>query len=248
MTRQITTITFDLWETLIRDSQDAGRPRAALRIDGALEALRAEGFDVPRERAVDASRRTYQLCDEVRKAEGDVSFEEQVDIFLRAIDEQMAHRLSPRTREQVARRYADSYFEHPPRLDEHALPVLRSLKGHSYRLALICNTGATPGMTQRVWLERVGLASFFETLTFSDEERLSKPAPRIFHATLERVGATPAQAVHVGDHPRNDVEGAKRAGLRAVWLRRKDEPLAVPPDARVDSLDEVPEAIARLAT
>ena len=31
------------------------------------------------------------------------------------------------------------------------------------------------------------------------------------------------QALHVGDHPRNDIVGAKQTGLTAVWIRRKDE-------------------------
>ena len=60
------------------------------------------------------------------------------------------------------------------------------------KVALICNTGATPGVTQRVFLEREGLIGFFDTLTFSDEERLSKPAKAIFDRTLERIGSTAA--------------------------------------------------------
>jgi putative hydrolase of the HAD superfamily len=183
----------------------------------------------------------------VRQNESDLSFDEQVDLFLRCIDEEMAARLSPVARARVAQRYADSYIEHPPKVDEHAAAVLAALKGQGLKLALICNTGATPGVTQRVFLESAGLAHFFGTLTFSDEERLSKPAPRIFHVTLERLSATPAEAVHVGDHPRNDVEGAKRAGLGAIWLRRGDKQLTVAPDARVDTLAQVPEAVARLA-
>jgi putative hydrolase of the HAD superfamily len=45
--------------------------------------------------------------------------------------------------------------------------------------------------------------------------------------------------VHVGDHPLNDVVGAKQAGLRAIWLRRdlKAE-CTVAPDLSIDSLDE----------
>ncbi len=244
---RITTVTFDLWETLIRDSPESGRPRGALRIDGALAALRDDGFDYPRDRVAEAVRRCYALCDEVRQREGDLSFGEQVDLFLRCIDEEMAVRLSPVARARVAQRYADSYIEHPPKVDEHAAAVLAALKGQGLKLALICNTGATPGVTQRVFLESAGLLHFFGTLTFSDEERLSKPAPRIFHVTLERLSATPAEAVHVGDHPRNDVEGAKRAGLGAIWLRRGDKQLTVAPDARVDTLAQVPEAVARLA-
>lgn len=245
--RRITTVTFDLWQTLILDTPESSRPRARLRQDGTLAALRDEGYDFTREQVVEAYRRCYQICDEIRQTEGDVSFDEQIDLFLKSIDQDMAARLSPETWQRVARSYADSYLQHPPQIDEDAGPVLHMLKEQGFRLGLICNTGATPGATQRVFLQQAGLARYFATLTFSDEEGLSKPSTRIFHVTLERMGAAPHEAVHVGDHPRNDVEGAKRAGLAAIWLRRDDQVAVVPPDACVSALDQVPEAVARLA-
>ncbi|MEE9284492.1 MAG: HAD family hydrolase [Dehalococcoidia bacterium] len=244
--RRITAITFDLWQTLIIDTPELGKPRAQLRLKGALQAIRDDGFDVTHEQIVEAYRRCYQTCDKIRGNEGDVTFDEQIDIFLRSIGEEMAERLSPQARLKVARRYADSYLERPPQLDEHAPAVLHELKTRGYKLALICNTGATPGATQRVFLERAGLAHFFDALTFSDEERRSKPATEIFHSTLERLNASADEAAHIGDHPRNDVEGAKRAGLAAIWLRREPKELVVQPDISIDSLGQVPEAVARL--
>lgn len=219
----IDAVTFDLWQTLIVDSPEQGRPRMQARLDGVRKALQGEGFDVPEERLREASRKTYEACDAVRVNGRDVSFDEQVDIFLRNVDVGMAKRLSNGARAEVSRRYADSYLEHPPNVDEHAESVLRTLRDMGFKLALICNTGATPGVTQRVFLDRVGLGQYFETLTFSDEERLSKPASEIFRLTLERINAEPARTVHVGDHHRNDVAGAKGAGLRVIWLRRSDK-------------------------
>jgi len=37
---------------------------------------------------------------------------------------------------------------------------------------------------------------------------------------LAAAGVPAAHAVHVGDDPRADVEGARRAGIRPVWLNR----------------------------
>ena len=243
---QLTAVTFDLWQTLIVDTPESGQPRGRLRLDGAMDALRDEGFDFPRERVVDAYRLTLGMCDEVRWEGGDYSFDEQVDIFLRNIDEDMSQRLSPEARSRVAGRYADSYLEHPPQVDEHAEVVLRGVRQRGMKVALICNTGSTPGVTQRRFLNQVGLAHYFDVLTFSDEERLSKPAPEIFHRTLSRLGARAEAAVHVGDHGRNDVDGAKQAGLKAIWLRRDDKKPELEPDAKVDSLAQVLAAIDRL--
>ena len=240
-------VTFDLWETLIRDSTAAGAPRMQVRLDETFRILREQGFGFSTEHIAKAYRRCQAALDELRKREGDATFDEQVDRFLAEIEGGLASRLSLHARERIAARYADSYFDHPPRLDEHALSVMAGVKARGYRTALICNTGSTPGKTQRVFLERAGLARFLDTLTFSDEEQMSKPAAAIFHVTLERIGGVPHEAVHVGDHPRNDVLGAKRAGLKTIWLKRKEEPTEVAPDAQIDSLDHLLEALERLA-
>ncbi len=243
----IGTVTFDLWETLIRDSMEAGAPRTQVRLDETHRILREQGFSFSAEQIANAYRRCQAALNDLRKREGDATFEEQVGSFLGEIEGGLAARLSGHARERIAARYADSYFDHPPRVDKHARHVLEGVKARGYRTALICNTGSTPGKTQRIFLERAGLARFFDALTFSDEERVSKPAAAIFHITLERIGSAPHESVHVGDHPRNDVLGAKRAGLKTIWLKRKEEPAAVAPDAQIDSLEQVLEALDRLA-
>lgn len=246
---RLNAITFDLWQTLILDSPELGRPRARVRLGGVQEALRGDGLDFPFDKLMEASRSCYRVCDDIRTAEGDVTFEEQIDIFLREVEPGLASRITPATLALVSQRYADSYFAHPPKIDEGAHRVLETLSRMGVKVGLICNTGSTPGATQRIFLDQVGLARYFDTLVFSDEERLSKPAKRLFHLTLERLGVQPEETVHIGDHPLNDVVGAKRAGMRAIWLRRpgKEEP-SVPPDALIDDLADTVAAFQRLTS
>lgn len=47
---------------------------------------------------------------------------------------------------------------------------------------------------------------------------IEKPKPEIFHVALERLGIAPADAVHVGDTARADVDGAIAAGVRPLHL------------------------------
>jgi putative hydrolase of the HAD superfamily len=54
----------------------------------------------------------------------------------------------------------------------------------------------------------------------SEEAGVSKPDPRIFEMALERANARAGEAVMVGDSWANDVEGARAAGIRAVWFNR----------------------------
>lgn len=49
-----------------------------------------------------------------------------------------------------------------------------------------------------------------------------KPSPRMYHQALEKYGASPEQAVMVGDQLFTDVWGANRAGIDAIWV----EPIA----------------------
>ena len=66
------------------------------------------------------------------------------------------------------------------------------------------------------------------------------------------MGAAPDETVHVGDHVKNDVVGAKQCGLKTVWItgfseREDPNDPATEPDAEVNGLGEVVPAIAQLA-
>ena len=88
----------------------------------------------------------------------------------------------------------------------------------------------------------------------SDEVAVSKPQPEIFQFALKQAGIMPDQAVMVGNDYFNDVEPAKWLGMRTIWIER-DDPYSpgAPPiqdpwaaDARISSLTEIPDALARL--
>jgi putative hydrolase of the HAD superfamily len=115
-------------------------------------------------------------------------------------------------------------------------PALERLQEAGVRLAVVSNSNGT----LRQLLARLGLLDRFCVVVDSAEEGVEKPDPRIFRRALERAGATPGEALHVGDLYHVDVVGARAAGLRAVLL---DE-AGLYPDAdcpRVGSLAELAE-------
>jgi putative hydrolase of the HAD superfamily len=69
-------------------------------------------------------------------------------------------------------------------------------------------------------LPALGLADFFSSVTTSTEVGAAKPSPQIFNIALEKHHCLPAQAWHIGDSRKEDYEGAKAAGLRAILLKR----------------------------
>jgi putative hydrolase of the HAD superfamily len=102
--------------------------------------------------------------------------------------------------------------------------------------------------------ETVGLGGYFETVVFAQDHGVAKPDKGIFEIVERELAMTPGGCVLVGDHPDNDVVGAKRAGWCAVWLDRKGGGDYVPPagsgeqpDAVVTSLTQLPETLEQLA-
>ena len=247
----ITAVTFDLWQTLLLDNRDLGQARALIRLEGAQNAIASFGESYDLEHIREAYRACYRECRRIREEFLDVSFREQVEIFINNIDNRLVERLDEETILEVVRTYADSFWVHPPVPHTDAQAVLRDVKDMGLGIGLISNTGMTPGETFRQYMDQQGLLKYFDVLTFSDEVKISKPAEGIFHMTLSSLGATPAQTVHVGDHVKNDVVGANRCGLKTVWITGfyENEDPSDPdtqPDETVDSLGQVAQAIARL--
>ena len=249
---EITTVTFDLWQTLLLDERDLGQARAMVRLEGAQSALAKFGQDFDLEKISDAYMSCFQQCREVRNGGLDVGFREQVSIFVNHINPGLAERLDRTILDEIAQFYADSFLAHPPPAHEDALHVLEAIKEMGFKMGLISNTGMTPGFTFRSYMEERGMLEYFHTLTFSDEVKLAKPSSEIFMMTLEAMDARPEQTIHVGDHVINDVVGAKRCGMKTVWISGfyEREDLNDPetePDITVDTLAAVVPAVSKLA-
>jgi putative hydrolase of the HAD superfamily len=73
---------------------------------------------------------------------------------------------------------------------------------------------------QQQKLRHLGLDRFVDALVVSEEAGVSKPDPAIFAIALRRLGAAAADAVMIGDSWSADIEGARAAGVRAIWFNR----------------------------
>lgn len=90
-------------------------------------------------------------------------------------------------------------------------------------------------------LARVGLAGHLDGVITSAGVGARKPDRAIFDRALQLAGASPGEAIHVGDSPREDVEGARAAGIEAVLLVRSDPgPGGCPEVVKIESLLELP--------
>jgi len=100
-------------------------------------------------------------------------------------------------------------------------------------------------------LERIGLAEHFHGAVLAREVGVGKPDARIFAHACRLLGTEPHTVWHVGDDPELDVLGAKRAGLRGVWINRNGQDWPYPdhpPDLVVRDLAELQAWLDRLPT
>jgi HAD superfamily hydrolase (TIGR01549 family) len=133
--------------------------------------------------------------------------------------------------------------------------ALHKLKDAGYRLGVVSSAGYPPFV--ELALEMLGLRTFFSEVLTSAGEGIYKSDPEIFRRAAIRLGATPEEAVHVGDHAIYDVQAAKKAGLSAVWFVAQAQRTAqlhgttwdeaalagAEADAVVERMEELPEAL-----
>jgi putative hydrolase of the HAD superfamily len=79
-------------------------------------------------------------------------------------------------------------------------------------------TGIVSNFDRRLFaiLESLGLTPLFDTVVLASDAGAAKPDAAIFERALERLGVPARRAVVVGDHPEQDLEGARNAGIRAI--------------------------------
>ncbi len=209
------TVTFDLWHTLVYLPPEAESRYMARLVGAAVDVLERSPSEPGRPRASTAELQAQVEAASLRAVEAahagrTVTPEQQIAEAARATGRVVAPGAYERA---ISALLAATPF----RAEPTAVAVLRDVRSLGYRVGLVSNTVGEPGRLLRPILERIGFGPLIETYVFSDELPWAKPAPEIFRVALDALGGDPASAIHVGDGwP--DIEGAHRAGFRAGVL------------------------------
>ncbi|RDH84430.1 MAG: HAD family hydrolase [endosymbiont of Galathealinum brachiosum] len=99
-------------------------------------------------------------------------------------------------------------------LFDDVLPVLSELKTR-YTLVALTNGNAH--------ISKTGLSDIFDFQISAADVQAAKPDPAMFYHAMEKAGVNQTQTLHVGDHPLHDIQGARNAGIDAVWIKRFDQ-------------------------
>ena len=115
-----------------------------------------------------------------------------------------------------------------------ALKALRTLKYAGVRLGVVSNWDASlEGL-----LRELKLLPYFDDVIASAAVGYRKPDHVVFDLALERMGVDPARALHVGDLPEADGDGATSAGIHPVIIDRAGKHVACP-YPRIASLEDL---------
>lgn len=103
------------------------------------------------------------------------------------------------------------------RLDPDALHLLSWLRTHEIKGAICSNAPFPPEMMRRQ-VAANGIADEVDAVVFSSEIGKRKPAPEMYRAALDAIAVEARHALFVGDRVREDYEGPRALGMRAVIL------------------------------
>ena len=126
-----------------------------------------------------------------------------------------------------------------------AAETLAWCKASHLAVAILTNTLSRGDAEVREDFHRFGLDGLVDHIVTSYSAGWEKPHPAMFERALREAGIAASEACMVGDSLEVDVAGARRAGMRAIWVRAgaaaaTDSTL---PDVEIQSLYELPDAL-----
>ena len=130
------------------------------------------------------------------------------------------------------------------KIDQHTEKVLRQLR-QRYELGIVSNF-AIPECVYKL-LNKHGLEKYFDAIIVSGAINKRKPHLEVYERALQELGVTAEETVFVGDTVDADVLGPKAAGMRTIYLERRQQENAeiAGPTQTIKSLEQLVAAIEK---
>jgi HAD superfamily hydrolase (TIGR01549 family) len=222
--------TLCVWELPFEDSLQKITDRYQFKIDWERYANAVENLYAD---ASDSDPTTHSLLGTMQKiVDSYCEFIRQLGVQEHV--EQMAWELLQAGHSLFAANVASLYND--------VVPTLQRLREDGFKLAIVSNwdTPLDP------LAERLGIAHYFDIIVASHDTRVrsAKPDAYIFEYTLEAVGVSAEETVHVGDTYEADIIGAQGVGIRPILIDREN-PHVDRWSETIRSLAELPELLNR---
>jgi len=203
-------ITIDYWNTLFDSANGIERNKLRnISIKSMLSKLNAEITETDIKKAINEAWGHFNKIwiQEMRTPSPRESVEFFWDYLQLEKDEEAIN--------YVVDSFSTAILELPPNLMQDASYVLPQL-AKEFKLAIISDTGFSPGSVLKLLMERAGILNYFSAFSFSDETNVAKPHPKAYLKVLDELQALPQEALHIGDIEQTDILGAKQLGMKAI--------------------------------
>jgi len=115
--------------------------------------------------------------------------------------------------------------------------VIHELYKRGYQLGILANTITETEIPD--WLDEAGISQYFKTIVLSSILKIKKPNPEIYWEAARKAGVDPRYCAYVGDNPKRDVVGSRKAGFGMVILLLSAEKLAKEPPTGENMPDRI---------
>ena len=127
--------------------------------------------------------------------------------------------------------------------------ALKSLSS-SYLTCIATSAGHSGTDEMYLALKRVGAEKYFDFFYSSRQLGVSKPDPEFFRKVAEKAGFKPARCIMTGNSYEKDIIGAKKSGMKTIWLNPDKARNSHGPDADliIDGMQDLVKGIELLTT
>lgn len=186
-------------------------------VSPGFEAILGDDFLATRLPAFRKARNAHlNLIPDAHRMDGEAEECEMVAALYRTVFDEMDIALTNEQIERLAR--LQTYAADRYTLFDDVLPCLAAWHGR-YRLGIVSDA---PPSTRRI-MASLRVLEWIDAATFSCDLGVLKPDPRIYRATLDKLGVAARDAVFVDDIPQK-LRGAQAVGIRSVQMRRPMPP------------------------
>lgn len=234
-------ITLDLWDTLVKDDIEKNNEkfRDTLRAEFIVKTLNLDPS---------YKQEILSFFDELVKAFGNPSEENEWTLLPETQIDYLINKLglimvTKNDFDKILKFYTECILDNPPSLSEPDIAETLATLKKKYKLAIISNTGRTPGSSLLKLLGRYKIKKYFSFFAFSDELLIRKPDPRIFEIVCSRLKVSHEETVHIGDSYIIDFLGAKATGINTILYSPEPEKPQANPYIR--SLKQIEETIEK---
>lgn len=140
----------------------------------------------------------------------------------------------------LVKKISDGYVELSPQqtaLFPNAIETLKDLQKEGFNMHIITNGFKE---VQYIKLDKSGLSDYFDVIVCSEDVGKNKPAPDIFHYSLNRANAKAIDSVMIGDDFEVDVLGALNIGMKGVHFDPYQHHTSHDDTMRIQELSELP--------